>query len=156
MLSAFGQGDDRVTPLQIALDSAAIANGGVEMQPTLIKKVIEPDLSELKVLHPTVYSTPISATTAGEVRDMMISSVANGAASNATIEGVQVAGKTGTAQNGVHDPYTLWFTGFAPADDPQVVVAVVVENDGGHGQTAVGNQIAAPIGKKVLEAVLGK
>jgi penicillin-binding protein A len=156
MLSSFGQSDDRVTPLQIALDSAAIANGGREMQPTLIKKIIEPDLSTLDVLSPKVYATPISSTTAAAVRDMMISSVADGAASNATIEGVQVAGKTGTAQNGVHDPYTLWFTGFAPADDPQVVVAVVVENGGGRGQDAVGNQIAAPIGKQVLEAVLNK
>ena len=156
MLSAFGQSDDRVTPLQIALDSAAIANGGVEMQPTLIKKIIQPDLSELQTLTPKVYGNPISASTASAVRDMMISSVAAGAASNARIEGVQVAGKTGTAQNGVNDPYTLWFTGFAPADDPQVVVAVVVENGGGRGQDAVGNQIAAPIGRTVIEAVLNK
>jgi penicillin-binding protein A len=156
MLSSFGQADDRVTPLQIALDSAAIANGGVEMQPTLIKKVIQPDLSELQVLSPKVYGRPISETTAAAVRDMMISSVASGAASNARIVGVQVAGKTGTAQNGVKDPYTLWFTGFAPADNPQVVVAVVVENGGGRGQDAVGNQIAAPIGKAVIEAVLNK
>jgi peptidoglycan glycosyltransferase len=156
MLSAFGQSDDRVTPLQIALDSAAIANGGVEMQPTLIKKIIQPDLSDLMVLTPKVYSRPISASTAAAVRDMMVSSVAAGAASNARIVGVQVAGKTGTAQNGVHDPYTLWFTGFAPADNPQVVVAVVIENGGGHGQDAVGNQIAAPIGKAVIEAVLNK
>jgi peptidoglycan glycosyltransferase len=156
MMSAFGQFEDRVTPLQIALDSAAVANGGIEMQPTLIKKVINPDLSELDALKPTVYNTPISATTAATVRDMMISSVANGAASNARIVGVQVAGKTGTAQNGTAAPYTLWFTGFAPANDPSVVVAVVLENGGGHGQDAVGNQIAAPIGKKVLEAVLNK
>jgi peptidoglycan glycosyltransferase len=156
MLSAFGQSDDRVTPLQIALDSAAIANGGVEMQPNLIKKIIEPDLSELNVLTPKVYGTPISATTAAAVRDMMVSSVAAGAASNARIVGVQVAGKTGTAQNGVHDPYTLWFTGFAPANDPQVVVAVVIENGGGRGQDSFGNQIAAPIGKAVIEAVLNK
>jgi peptidoglycan glycosyltransferase len=156
MLSAFGQSDDEVTPLQIALDSAAIANGGTEMKPTLIKKIIEPDLSTLDELTPTVYGNPISATTAAAVRDMMVASVADGAATNATIEGVQVAGKTGTAQNGVHDPYTLWFTGFAPADDPQVVVAVVIENGGGHGQDAVGNEIAAPIGRQVLEAVLNK
>ena len=156
MMSAFGQSDDRVTPLQIAMDSAAIANGGTEMQPTLIKKIIEPNLSEQKVLTPTVYGTPIGTTTAASIRDMMIASVQSGAATNATIEGVQVAGKTGTAQNGTHDPFTLWFTGFAPADDPQVAIAVVVENDGGHRQEAVGNQIAAPIGRQVLEAVLGK
>ncbi|HEY2642544.1 MAG TPA: penicillin-binding protein 2 [Galbitalea sp.] len=156
MLSAFGQDDVMVTPMQIALDSAAIGNGGVEMQPTLIKKIIEPDLQEQMQLKPTVYGTPISQSTASAVRDMMVSSVQNGAASNARIEGVQVAGKTGTAQNGVNDPYTLWFTGFAPADNPQVVVAVVIENGGGHGQDAVGNQIAAPIGRQVIEAVLNK
>jgi peptidoglycan glycosyltransferase len=155
-MSAFGQSGDLVTPLQIALDSAAIANGGVEMEPTLIKSVIEPDLTELKTLTPTIYSNPITADTAAKVRDMMISSVADGAASNATIEGVQVAGKTGTAQNGVNQPYTLWFTGFAPAIDPQVAVAVVIENGGGNGQDVVGNEIAAPIGKQVLEAVLNK
>lgn len=156
MLSAFGQSNDRVTPLQIAMDSAAIANGGVLMKPTVIKKIIEPNLTENSVLSPTVYSTPISSSTAAAVRDAMISSVANGAASNARIDGVEVAGKTGTAQNGVNDPYTLWFTGFAPANDPKVVVAVVVENGGGFGQDSFGNLVAAPIGKKVLEAVLNK
>jgi peptidoglycan glycosyltransferase len=67
-----------------------------------------------------------------------------------------VAGKTGTAENGSNDPYTLWFTGFAPADDPEVAVAVVVENGGGLGQSGFGNSVAAPIAKKVLEAVLNK
>ncbi len=119
MLSSFGQSDDRVTPLQIALDSAAIANGGVEMQPTLIKKVIQPDLSELDdVLSPKVYSTPISATTAAAVRDMMVSSVADGAASNARIEGVLVAGKTGTAQNGVHRSLHAVVHGIRPGRRP--------------------------------------
>ena len=67
-----------------------------------------------------------------------------------------MAGKTGTAQNGADDPYTLWFTGFAPAKDPKVAVAVVVENGGGLGQSGYGNLLAAPIAKKVMEAVLNK
>jgi peptidoglycan glycosyltransferase len=67
-----------------------------------------------------------------------------------------VGGKTGTAQNGPTDPYTLWFTGFAPAENPKVAVAVVVENGGGRGQSGSGNSLAAPIAKKVMEAVLGK
>ena len=88
---------------------------------------------------------------------LMINNVANGVASNARISGVDVAGKTGTAQNGEgNQPYTLWFTGFAPANDPQVAVAVVVENGGGRGQSYVGNTIAAPIAKKVIEAVLSR
>ena len=67
-----------------------------------------------------------------------------------------MAGKTGTAENGNTRPYTLWFTGFAPANDPQVAVAVVVENGGGQGQSGSGNTLAAPIAKKVMEAVLGR
>jgi peptidoglycan glycosyltransferase len=70
--------------------------------------------------------------------------------------GVRVAGKTGTAQNGKGEPYTLWFTGFAPIDNPRVAVAVVVEDGGGYGQSGRGNSLAAPIARKVMKAVLGK
>lgn len=85
----------------------------------------------------------------------MVQGVSSGAATGARIDGVDVAGKTGTAQNG-SNPYTLWFTGFAPAENPKVAVAVVVEDGGGRGQSGSGNGIAAPIAKKVIEAVLGR
>jgi peptidoglycan glycosyltransferase len=85
----------------------------------------------------------------------MVASVSTGAAQGARIDGVNVAGKTGTAENG-NKPHTLWFTGFAPADDPAVAVAVVVEDGGGQGQSGSGDTIAAPIAKKVIEAVLGR
>jgi peptidoglycan glycosyltransferase len=156
MLSSFGQASVRVTPLQIALLSAGVANGGSLMQPTVVERIIAPDLSDLRAFEPTEYSTPISPETAATVTELMVDDVANGAASNARIDGVDVAGKTGTAENGEGEPYTLWFTGFAPANDPQVAVAVVVENGGGRGQDAFGNQIAAPIAKSVLEAVLNR
>lgn len=156
MLSSFGQADDRVTPLQMAMVSAAIANQGVLMQPNLVEKILAPDLTEVKGFQPEVYNTPISPDTATKMTQMMIANVADGAASNARINGVDVAGKTGTAENGAGDPYTLWFTGFAPANDPKVAVAVVVENGGGLGQSGYGNLVAAPIAKKVLEAVLNK
>jgi peptidoglycan glycosyltransferase len=156
MLSSFGQASVRVTPLQIAMNSAAIANDGTLMEPTLIEKILAPDLSEREDTAPSVYNTPMSSETAATMTQMMIGNVANGAASNARISGVSVAGKTGTAENGKGEPYTLWFTGFAPADDPEVAVAVVVENGGGLGQTGFGNSVAAPIAKKVLEAVLNK
>ncbi|OUD87721.1 Penicillin-binding protein A [Clavibacter michiganensis subsp. michiganensis] len=87
---------------------------------------------------------------------MMIDDVQSGVASNARISGVDVAGKTGTAQNGSDDPYTLWFTGFAPAADPQVAVAVLVEDGGGRGRSGSGNTLAAPVAKKVIEAVLDR
>jgi peptidoglycan glycosyltransferase len=87
---------------------------------------------------------------------MMIGAVARGVSSNAKIDGVSVAGKTGTAQNGKNEPYTLWFTGFAPADNPRVAIAVVIEDGGGIGQAGRGNTLAAPIAKKVMQAVLRK
>jgi peptidoglycan glycosyltransferase len=156
-LSSFGQGNDRATPLQMAMVSAAIANGGTLMTPTLIDSITAPNLSVLKKLTPTVYGTPISSDIAATMTQLMVADVANGAASNARINGVDVAGKTGTAQNGEgNQPYTLWFTGFAPANDPQVAVAVVLENGGGRGQSAFGNLLAAPIAKKVIEAVLSR
>ncbi|HEY4224538.1 MAG TPA: penicillin-binding protein 2 [Pseudolysinimonas sp.] len=156
-LSSFGQGNDRVTPLQMAMVSSAIANGGTLMTPNLIDSITAPDLSVLQKLSPAMYGQPITSDVSATMTQLMINNVANGAASNARISGVDVAGKTGTAQNGEGDqPYTLWFTGFAPANDPQVAVAVVVENGGGRGQSGVGNTVAAPIAKKVIEAVLSR
>jgi peptidoglycan glycosyltransferase len=154
MLSAFGQSSVRASPLQMAMVTMAIANGGTLMKPNLVESITAPNLTVLQSLQPAVFGQPISRETAAALTQMMVSSVSNGAASNATIDGVEVAGKTGTAENGEGDPYTLWFTGFAPANDPQVVVAVVVENGGGLGQSGYGNLVAAPIAKKVLEAVL--
>ena len=87
---------------------------------------------------------------------MMVAAVSSGVSSNAKIPGVKVAGKTGTAQNGEGEPYTLWFTGFAPADKPTVAVVVVIEDGGGMGQSGRGNTLAAPIAKKVMQAVLNK
>jgi peptidoglycan glycosyltransferase len=156
MLSSFGQASVRVTPLQIAMVSAAIANDGALMQPTLIESILAPDLTVKETLQPTVYNTPMTSETAETMTQMMTSAVSNGVGGNARISGVNVAGKTGTAETGPGEPYTLWFTGFAPAEDPEVVVAVVVENGGGLGQSGFGNSVAAPIAKKVLEAVLNK
>jgi peptidoglycan glycosyltransferase len=155
--SAFGQANDRVSPLQMAMVSAAIANGGVLMTPNLVESVTTSSL-ETTPTSPQRYGTAVSQDIAQTMTQLMVNNVNNGAASNARINGVEVAGKTGTAQNGVGNkaPYTLWFTGFAPADDPQVAVAVVVQNGGGIGQAGFGNTLAAPIAKKVIEAVLSR
>jgi len=155
-LTAFGQGDVRATPLQMAMVSAAIANGGIVMNPDLVDEVTAPDLSPLQQFEPSEYGRAISEQTAATMVQMMVNGVENGAASNARIDGVSVAGKTGTAENGESDPYTLWFTGFAPADDPQYAITVLVENGGGQGQEGFGNGIAAPVAQQVLEAVLNK
>jgi len=151
MLSSFGQANVSVTPMQIALVSAAIANGGTIMKPTLIQSILAPNLSVIQPFQSTVLNTPISRQTATTLTEMMVNNVDNGAASNGRIEGVKVGGKTGTAENGKGEPFTLWFTGFAPADNPKIAVAVVVENG-----TSYGNAVAAPIARKVMEAVLNK
>lgn len=156
MMSSFGQFDVRVTPLQIAMITSAVANKGIIMAPTVVDSVLARDLSPLAPFTPVEYSSPIGADTAETLRDMMVADVANGVASGARINGVSVAGKTGTAENGPSEPYTLWFAGFAPADDPEVVVVVVVDREGGRGESATGNSIAAPIARKIIQAVLAQ
>jgi peptidoglycan glycosyltransferase len=155
-LTGFGQGDVRATPLQMAMVSAGIANGGMVMNPQMVDQVIGPDLSVQQQFEPTEFGRALNEDLANQLASAMVANVSDGVASNARMDGVDVGGKTGTAENGGTNPYTLWFTGFAPAEDPEVAVAVVVENGGGQGQSGSGNSIAAPIAKKVMEAVLGR
>ena len=155
-LTGFGQGQVTATPLQMAMVSAGIANEGVVMNPRMVDRVIGADLSVERTFDDTEFGRALEPGTAAELVAMMVANVSDGAASGATMDGVDVGGKTGTAENGSGQPYTLWFTGFAPAENPQVSVAVVVEDGGGQGQSGSGNTIAAPIAKKVMEAVLGR
>lgn len=162
-LSAIGQWSVSATPLQMALVSAGIANGGTVMRPTLVDEIITPDLQLSSQTKPEVFSRPLSQTTADAVKSMMVRGVQVGAARNARIEGVEVAGKTGTAENGRDEqgknlPFTLWFTGFAPANNPEIAVAVVVENGGGATYNFQGysSEIPTKIGKTIMEAVLKK
>jgi peptidoglycan glycosyltransferase len=155
-LSAFGQFDVRVTPLQMAMVSMAVANKGVLMKPNLIENVQSSNLSIIDQPQPSVFSQAMSAETSAKINKMMVDAVATGVSGNGGIDGIAVAGKTGTAQNGEGEPYTLWFTGFAPADNPQVAVAVVIADGGGKGQNGRGNSLAAPVARKVMQAVLRK
>jgi penicillin-binding protein A len=155
-LSGFGQTDVRATPLQVAMISAAIANEGIVMNPRMVDRVVASDLTVQDEPADTEYGRAMTAEDAATLTEMMVGNVENGAASGARIDGVDVAGKTGTAEHNPGDPYTLWFTGFAPAEDPQVVVAVMVQNGGGLGQDGTSSGIAAPIAKRVIEAVLSE
>jgi peptidoglycan glycosyltransferase len=155
-LTGFGQGQVTATPLQMAMVSAGIANEGVVMNPRMVDQVIGADLSVQQTFDDTEFGRALDADLAGEMLTMMVANVSDGAAAGARIDGVDVGGKTGTAENGSSQPYTLWFTGFAPAENPEVAVAVVVEDGGGQGQSGSGDTIAAPIAKKVMEAVLGR
>lgn len=154
--TGYGQLDVKATPLQIAMVSAGIANHGIVMNPRMVDRVVAPDLTVQQTFENTEFGRALSEQDAATMTSLMIANVSNGAASGARIEGVDVAGKTGTAEHGPGDPYTLWFTGFAPADDPKVAVAVMIEDGGGLGQSGTSNGIAAPIAKKVIEAVLSR
>jgi peptidoglycan glycosyltransferase len=155
-LTGFGQGQVTATALQVALISAGLANDGMVMKPRLVDAVIGNDLSTVREYADEELGRAVEAEDADAVTDAMVASVADGAAQGARIDGIDVAGKTGTAENDGDEPYTLWFTGFAPADDPQIAVAVVVDNGGGMGQSGSGDTLAAPIAKKIIEAVLNR
>jgi peptidoglycan glycosyltransferase len=153
--SAIGQFDVRSTPLQMAMVTAAIANDGREMKPYVIKQTLAPDLSTLQTTVPTQIAQPITGDVASQLTSMMVAVVNGGTGINAALPGVQVAGKTGTAQNAVGQAPHSWFVGFAPADNPEVAVCVFVENSGGdiNGQ---GGVTAAPIARTVIQTALGQ
>ena len=145
---AFGQERLLVTPLQMAMVAAAVANQGVVMRPTLVDKIVSPGGSTVQRTHPDKLGRAIKAKTASELTAMMEAVVTGGTGTAAKIPGVRVAGKTGTAETGVAHVYTAWFIAFAPADNPKVAVAVVVENGG------FGGASAAPIAKTIMQAIL--
>lgn len=154
--SAIGQFDVRVTPLQMAMVAAGVANGGTVMKPYLVQEVQAPDLTRVDVASPDVLSWAVSGKVADQLTTMMEAVVDRGTGGNARIDGVRVAGKTGTAQNATGKGPHAWFIGFAPADDPQVAVAVLVENGGSLGSEATGGAVAAPVAASVMRAVLGR
>jgi peptidoglycan glycosyltransferase len=147
---AFGQERLQVTPLQMAMVGATIANHGVEMQPHVIERILSPGGHTVSHFTPTRLGTPIKRQTAAELTQMMELAVEGGTGTAAQIPGVKVAGKTGTAETGRGNINTTWFVSFAPADAPKIVVAVVVENQAG----GFGGTVAAPIAKQLMEAAL--
>jgi peptidoglycan glycosyltransferase len=145
---AIGQERLRVTPLQMAEVAATVANKGELMEPRLWSKVIDPDGRETR-LDPAHQSRVMSEDTAAELNDMMQDVVSEGTGTAAAVSGIDVAGKTGTAEisSGVND---AWFIGFAPADDPKIAISCIVEHTSGFGGPTCG-----PIFKSVAESLLG-
>jgi peptidoglycan glycosyltransferase len=154
MRASIGQGSDKVTPLQVAMISAAIANGGEQMAPYLVDTVRDSSLRVVSQTTPSTLRTSVSQHTADELTSMMEGVVRSGTGTAAQIPGVTVAGKTGTAETAPGQAPHAWFTGFAPADDPKVAVAVIVEHGGQQGAEGTGGATAAPIAKAVMQAVL--
>ena len=149
--SAIGQRDVRATPLQINQMTAAIANGGVQMQPNLIKAVRSPDLRVLDEPKPEALRTSTTPEISRQITEWMTSVVSDGIGRGAAVQGVQVAGKTGTAELGT-GLNNSWFTGFAPANDPQVAVTIVMQGV----DITTGAKLTSPNAKKIFEAVLNK
>ena len=147
--TAIGQGELLVTPLQMALICSGIANEGVIMKPYLVKSISDKNNVILTTTNSSKLYNFTDRITAEQVKEMMVEAVANGTGKKASIQDVVVAGKTGTAQNEKSSQGSgydhAWFIGFAPASDPEIAIAVIIEN-----QAEDGGQIAAPIARKVM------
>jgi peptidoglycan glycosyltransferase len=124
------------------------------MEPYLVETVRDRTLREIEKTSPKTLSTPMSADTAAALTVMMQAVVDSGSGTAARIDGISVAGKTGTAETGLDTSPHTWFVSFAPAANPVVAVAVVVENGGDSGNEATGGKVAAPIAKAVIEAAI--
>lgn len=146
--SAIGQGKVEVTPLNMALLAAGIANNGDIVKPTLIKEVILSNGRVRDNRDMEIISQGTDPITAEKIKEIMVKVVDEGTGKNAKIKNVKVAGKTGTAQNQT-DKSHAWFIGFAPADNPKVAVAIVLEEEG-----ATGGSAAAPIGRDIMKYVI--
>ena len=157
-LSAIGQFDVAATPLQMAMVAAGIANYGRVMRPYLVDEERAPDLSVLHKANaqPLTGGRAMTSAAATELIQMMVSVVERGTATTAQIPGVRVAGKTGTAQSDENRAPYAWFVSFAPADSARVAVAVLVQDAGVDRDAISGSGLAAPIAKRVMEAVLNQ
>jgi peptidoglycan glycosyltransferase len=140
-----------VTPLQMAEVAATVANGGVRMKPRFVDRIVAKDGRVKKTFRPSAAATVMSQGAAAQLGQMMQHVVEEGTGTAARLQGVSVAGKTGTAEIPGTTENQVWFIGYAPADKPKMAVAVTIERTQGEGGT-----VAAPIAKQVLEALLGK
>jgi penicillin-binding protein A len=146
---AIGQDKLTVTPLQMAMVAASVANGGKLMKPHLGNRIVDRDGRTVDRIEPEEMSEVMSPETASQVGAMMDQVVKEGTGTAAALEGIDVAGKTGTAEVDHGCPNQLWFIAFAPAQDPRVAIAVTVECGTGFGGT-----VAAPIAKAVMQELL--
>ncbi|WP_042378594.1 peptidoglycan D,D-transpeptidase FtsI family protein [Streptacidiphilus melanogenes] len=156
--SSIGQFDTRATPLQMAMVAAAICNNGTLMKPYLVAEERSASNSVISQTSPTQLSQATTPDVAAKLQTMMVNVVKNGTGTTAQIPGVEVGGKTGTAQHGVNNdqnPYA-WFVSWAKSGGKQIAVAVVVEDSDTSRGDISGMHLAAPIAKNMMQAYLGK
>lgn len=157
--SSIGQRDVALTPLQNAMIVAAIANGGEVMAPYLIKEIQSQELQTIETTQPDRIGRAVEPGVAATMTEMMVNNE-NSYSSAGKISDVQIAAKTGTAEHGPTPKTTpphVWYVAFAPAENPQIAVAVLVESGGDRNNlAATGGTVAAPVGRAVIAAALGK
>ncbi len=151
--ASIGQRSMQMTPLQMALVAAGVANDGVVMKPYLVNKIVGPEGDVIEEAEPEELSEAMTPDAARKLKQMMVSVVQQGTATAAQIAGVSVGGKTGTAETADGQPPHAWFISFAPAENPKIAVAVFVQS-GAAGDRATGGGTAAPVGRDVMQAVL--
>lgn len=149
-LVSIGQGQLLMTPLHVAMMGAAVANHGVMMKPYLVGSVTTSSGMTLSTTKPVEMYQAISPDCAAYLNELMVGTVKEGTGKNAAISGITVAGKTGTAENETSKDHA-WFVGYAPAENPKIAVAVLLEYDGGSG-----GKSAAPIARDVIKKYLSK
>ncbi|AHH14861.1 putative penicillin-binding protein PbpA [Nocardia nova SH22a] len=154
--TSIGQRDVALTPLDDAVIAATVANGGVRMEPHLVDQTQGPDLRELSTTKPVSVGQAISAPVASQLTGLMIDSE-KATAGGTQPRGYQIASKTGTAEHGSdprNTPPHAWYIAFAPAQNPKIAIAVIVENGGDRALAATGGSVAAPVARAVLDAGL--
>ncbi|MET0421595.1 MAG: penicillin-binding transpeptidase domain-containing protein [Acidimicrobiia bacterium] len=154
--AGIGQDPVATTPLEMAMVAAAIGNGGTMMVPHVAQQITDSDGKVLRDLAPETWKTCTSPATARTVADMMVQVVQRGTGVAAQITGVTVAGKSGTAQTDIEGKVHAWFVAFAPAENPQYAVSVIIEGDTGVSSEQTGGAVSAPIAGAMLAAALGR
>ncbi|MFE9456066.1 peptidoglycan D,D-transpeptidase FtsI family protein [Streptomyces californicus] len=157
-LSGIGQFEVTATPLQMAMVTSALADGGELAAPHMVSRVTDGDGTTLEETGDDDRERVVEESTAKQLRSAMVTVVEEGTGANARIPGAEVGGKTGTAQNGVDNSNTpyAWFTSYAKDRESgeEVAVAVIVEDSGSARSEVSGNGLAAPIAQKMMKAAL--
>ena len=157
-MAGIGQASVQATPLMMAMVAATVANDGEQMTPYLVSRTLDPDLNEVSTTSKKVARTPIDSATAKSLSSLMQTAVTEGTGTNAQVAGVQVAGKTGTAETGSDTGPTTWFAGFAGTDinKPQIALAVVLDGNADTQDNATGGKVAGPVAAQIIDVAVDR